>query len=481
MVYLYIDTNAIKLLCLKKSMLGQYETFFFEKKHEAVLLEKGKPVNSDLLASAIKEALSLTSENAHCEKEVTLILPQEAFYFLRAEVPVDIAPSAISSFIRDKAHSVLPVNLNQCLSDYSVQEANNQKIVTLYALNKEYFELYKQSFSLIDLKIQSIIPETLAYFKLFDKTLRKEKKEIIAFITYEKKKISGYLYDSYGLTDANKWTEEIDNNIEDVLKIKAQDHEQKKMKLNRIILSGTGSETIRQDTFTKAVGVWTNPLKRIIPNFLNDYLKMIVVNQNKTFPILNFDVCFGAFVFQQENKSFSLLKNNHKFSQNISPPSLPNIPLSKKEIFIFLGSFLASFLFFIVLSYFKPSVNLNSIFNNQEQKTNITPSPTTAPSPTPTPSIKKEELKLKILNGSGTAGKAGEAKDILSKAGYGEILTGNANNFDYEKTEIQVKKSKKDAVGYLKSDLKEYVADIVSSDLAETEAADAVIIVGKDF
>lgn len=106
MHYIFIDDRTIKLLNLKKTLLGQEETSYYEKKYETNLLDKGKPANLDLLASALKEVITNSAKN---DSQVTLVLPQESFLFFRAEVPSDIAPTALNSFITDKARSVLPV------------------------------------------------------------------------------------------------------------------------------------------------------------------------------------------------------------------------------------------------------------------------------------------------------------------------------------------------------------------------------------
>ncbi len=483
MIYLYIGDNQIKLLFLKKTLLGQHETFFFEKKHEIKLLEKGHVTNIDLLASSIKEALTQASPNPIDKREVFLILPQEVFYFLRTEVPVDIAQSAMSSFIYDKARASLPVAIDDCLSDFFIQENQKQKILSFFALEKDVLEDFRRALALIGLRITFVLPDTLSYFKLFEKTLRREKRENIFYVTYEKSAISGYLFDSFGLTSQEKLHLGLKDNltIEEALKKQVSEFENKANRLNRIILSGADSENIRQDTFTKSVGVWTNPLKRIIPDFYQDYLKLIIVNQNKKFPILNLDVCFGAFIFHQENKNFSLLKNGAKLLRKKGPIRLPSLSIPKKEIFIFISSFVLSFLFFLFIS----KSGLNSLpFKipkmGAEQIAKTSPSPL-PPTPTPTLSIKKEEIKIKILNGSGVAGKAGELKDALKNKGYQEILVGNADNFDYEQSELAVKKSKSEIANLIKNDLGEYIKIAKQTELAEEESADATITFGADF
>ena len=472
MVYLYIDKSTIKLIFLKKTLLGQQETSYFEKKYETIFLDKGKVINPDLLASAVKEALSSSSDKIS-DNQITLILPQEAFYFVRTLVPFDIAPSAMNSFIADKARSIFPVDPTDCLTSIFIRGTDKEKIISFFGLSKDVYQDYFQALSLIDLKIQAILPETLAYFKLFEKTLRSEKKETILYINLEKNNLNGYLYDSYGLLNDKKisvdYTEE--TKIEEIIKNKVEELQKDNFKLNRLVLSGEPSDKIRQDTFTKVVGVWTNPLKRIVPNFYEEYIKLLVVEGKKPFPLLTFDVCFGAFIFGSENKDFSFFKNGFKSSINrLSPIKLP-----KKSVLLFIGSFILSFLLFLAFS----KIKLPKMPNFSMAK----PTPTAVPTatPTPTPSFKKADLKIKVLNGSGTAGKASEMKDILTKKGYGEIITGNADNYNYVTTEVQVKKTFSQVSSMLKTDFKDYLSTFKQSSLDASSTADLIIIIGTDF
>ena len=478
MIYLYLDKNTIKLLYLKKTLLGQQETLYNQKTYESNLFEKGKITNVDLLASAIKEVIS-SSNKPVAENQISLILPQEFFSFFRTTVPSDIATSALNSFISDKARSILPVDNTDLASDYFIQESESEKVVTYFGINQETLLSIKQALTLIDLKIVSIFPDTMTYFKLFEKTLRKEKKETILYAELGNNVLSGYLFDSCGLIDDKKisikYSEE--EKVADVLKTKIGEITTDKKKVNRIIISGEKSDTIRQDTFTKSVGVWTNPLKRIVPTFYESYLKMLVPKDGKAFPILTYDVCFGAFILSEENKSFSLLENGAY--SNRSKISLPRIGMPKKEVFLFVGSFVISFLLFVLISKFGGNFKLPNFL---AKKNIVTVTPTKAPPPpTPTPNFKKEEVKIKILNGSGVKGKATEIKEILRKKGYVEILTDNADNFDYIVTEIQVKSDKKQLGEMIKDDLKDYVTSPTLTVLDDKEASDLVLIFASDF
>lgn len=484
MLYISLDSKELKILLLKKTLLGQYELRSFEKKHEAALLDEKFFPNTDILASAIKEGIETVS-SAVKDKDVVFIIPQSAFQFLRTEVPADIAPSALHSFIQDKARSNFLIDLDICVADSFVKEQNFQKQISLYVMQKELVQKYQDVCSLLDLKITAIIPETLAYFKLFEKTLRKEKKEIILYAHCDSSYLKGYVYDSFGLLQPEVFRKTIKDeaSLESAVKEKASDYESQGLKLNRVILSGLLSENVRQDTFTKSVGVWMNPLKRIIPDFYKDYLKQFIIPPQKTLPMLPLDVCFGAFLFAQENKNFSLLKN--KFTESKKIPvsfSFPNINVSKREMLLFISSFALSFLLFLAVS----RLNAKSLFQNisrfQVMRGKISPTPTPVPpTPTPTPAIKKDVLKIKILNGSGIRGKANEVKEALKTLEYQEILTGNADNFDNETTKIQVKKGSEFLAEHLKKELTDYTSSAIIESLDDKENADVVIIVGKDF
>jgi len=481
MIYLSLSRNQVKLLYLKKTVFGQHETHFFSKRHELNIIDNKMLTSDDFIASAIKEALTLANSNDIKEKNIFLILPQDMFYFLKTEVSSTLTPNAIISFIKDKIKMDPSVSLDNSYGDYFIKENKGQKLVTFYAINKDVVDKLRKIFLLLDLKITDILPDTLAYFKLIEKTLRQEKKENIFYVSYEKSSLSGYLFDTYGLVSPKLWSEEIskDKSLEKILKEKVIALETASCKLNRLILSGESSENIRQDTFTKDVGVWTNPLKRIIPDFYQDYLKLLIVNPKQNLPILAIDVCLGAFIFSQENKSFSLLKKNLGKVKK-SPLILPVVKVPFKEIIIFAISFIASFVLFSFIS----NRNIKFDFLNSRKfisPTNISPTKPPSPTPTPTISVNKKTLKIKVLNGSGTKGKANEVKDILKEKGYQEILTGNADNFDYEVTELNFKKNFSNLQPVFAEDLKAHITKPKIGKIDDTEASDVIIIIGKDF
>lgn len=110
-----------------------------------------------------------------------------------------------------------------------------------------------------------------------------------------------------------------------------------------------------------------------------------------------------------------------------------------------------------------------------------TPTPTgrTTPAPTSSSELDRSNLKLEVLNGSGVAGAATKMSNALKDLGYEVTSSGNADNFEYENTEIQLKSTKKAYLDMLKEDLgDDYTIGSATSDY--TGDADGVIIVGKE-
>jgi hypothetical protein len=113
--------------------------------------------------------------------------------------------------------------------------------------------------------------------------------------------------------------------------------------------------------------------------------------------------------------------------------------------------------------------------------------PTVAVETTPTPAtesgVKREEVKIKVLNGTGTKGIAAIAKTYLEGLGYKDITTGNAVRNDYETTTVVLSETKKAFWTTLKADLAskyqvENDYDTDESLLVKHDGVDALVIIG---
>lgn len=93
--------------------------------------------------------------------------------------------------------------------------------------------------------------------------------------------------------------------------------------------------------------------------------------------------------------------------------------------------------------------------------------------------LDKSKLKIRVENGAGIAGTAGKAKDFLVPLGYSVVEVGNAERFDYQETEVQIKVSKKEYLEVLKVDLGKNYKVSMGKDLAEDKSYDVLIIAGR--
>lgn len=116
----------------------------------------------------------------------------------------------------------------------------------------------------------------------------------------------------------------------------------------------------------------------------------------------------------------------------------------------------------------------------------VTPVATTAsevketPVASSAPTLKRDGLKLQVLNGSGVSGAAGKAKTLLEGLGYTSVDTGNASSSDFANTEVAVKDSAKEYMDLIIKDLsKEYEATAAAKVLPTSSKYDIVITLGK--
>ena len=110
------------------------------------------------------------------------------------------------------------------------------------------------------------------------------------------------------------------------------------------------------------------------------------------------------------------------------------------------------------------------------------PSQSLTPSPSATPSseIKRSDLKIQVLNGSGVSGAAGKAMEYLESVGYKDVAVGNAKTSDFSQTEIAIKKEKESYLKILSDDLSEkYQISSKSATLDKASKYDAVVTLGK--
>ena len=128
--------------------------------------------------------------------------------------------------------------------------------------------------------------------------------------------------------------------------------------------------------------------------------------------------------------------------------------------------------------FFFSSVNVSTVV---VETSTPTPSPSVLPTATPPVTKDKSSVLIHVLNGSGTPGLAGVAKTQLESLGYKNIEAGNADSFDYKKTQISVRPGMTEIGNLVLIELKDkYSVDTQMGSLPITGTYDVEIILGSE-
>lgn len=209
---------------------------------------------------------------------------------------------------------------------------------------------------------------------------------------------------------------------------------------------------------------------------------------------------FGALLYARNKgvidltKSMNLSGELHKVAANkISGKS---ISASKSKFGLKL---LKVFLFFIVTILFSVFFYIGyGIFKDNDKERieeivipTFTPSPakdtpadsSVSASPFPSivpPAVSRKDIRVQVLNGSGKQGVAGALAKELTALGYENVLVGNAERTDFEKTVIRVLVEGDGLGEVVLTDVKEkYPTTVVEKTLEKNASFDVQVVIGK--
>lgn len=133
-----------------------------------------------------------------------------------------------------------------------------------------------------------------------------------------------------------------------------------------------------------------------------------------------------------------------------------------------------------LITYFSGVANVNKVEATPTAIATEIPKTEASPIATTASELKKSDIKIQVLNGSGVAGIAGKVKAFLEEKGYVKVDAGNASNQNFEIGEISVKKDKEDYVQLLTDDLSvDYEFSSETKTLSASSLYDVIITIGK--
>lgn len=201
---------------------------------------------------------------------------------------------------------------------------------------------------------------------------------------------------------------------------------------------------------------------------------------------LNIDFIKVHDFYKNQKQSNTEVQTDSKDEGASSPPpqisndELPKTPAKKSYLFMLLLLFIVIGVsiggFFMLKTYF-PAAGVQ-----KKVVPSITPTITEVVSEaSDSAEIDLSQYSIEILNGSGTPGVAGELEGVLEDAGYNVTTTGNADSYDFKKTQVNYKASvSSEFKKALDKSLKSIYADIVEEELDSSSEVDVQIIVGTN-
>lgn len=509
-----ISDSSIEALSFKKSLLGKGGVAGFGRVElEEGVVKNGQVLDEQKLASKVGELVK--------KGKINFTLPDLRVFMNRVQLPLDISRSVLEPFLKEKVAEFIPYDIEDLAFDFKVvNETEKGREILFTAIAKKILAGYLRTFKIAKLTPLIAVPESVAAFEIFRETVVKD--ELVLYVDVGGRTSTLSFFDKFGPLLTINEPAETKLLKEEIKKATSFLKEKHDREVKRVVLGGGGSLEMDAEVFSKEAEIWTTKIDKILEDKLTKLSLRFSVGDLP--PVLFVNV-FGLALLGQSKEGLNLLKQadallarakeeearekavegkkegeervegegkekeGREQTEEASKDAggrltqeeqVPKSQSKSPKVKIVIVGAVIAFLTFLALFIFlkRPSTP-------KKEKEISLPAPTVevtvAPqSLTPAKGIDRKDVKVKILNGSGIAGKAGEAATLLENLGYQIVETGNANSFDYEETVIQIKKEKKDFFPDLTNDLKSaYTVSREEIELSEEEEVDAVVIVGK--
>ncbi|MEX0621895.1 MAG: LytR C-terminal domain-containing protein [Candidatus Woykebacteria bacterium] len=451
-----VVSNRFKILHLAKKNLPAKTVF------------NGRIINLDLFRDALK---ALFFENIEKLKTKILILglnEQETFI---ASVEFGKKPKHLEEAIGEQITGLFP---------YSNQESTlihkeiSRHVYQIAATRNTYLQEINDVFSDSGFNLQAIVPIPLIFPKLVG-----ERKEPYLFISAEEDLLFALVIkNSVKFTSTFRLRRSIVDSEEEITKFAQAVIDKEytgQQPLKSIILHGKGGEFLKgflsAQGFEPEIIFGTDKTTNQSGHSAGDFARAI------TLAIYDNSVLTLPSPRQAQPPQ---INREARFERKINPIYLflPLIAIAAITSFIFWPNLKDIF--------FAKSAEQNLLTTTKESTVGPRNRPDATSSgqekkstPTPTENkLDRTDVVISILNGSGQAGKAGDARDFLAAKGYKIESVGNADSFNYKKTEVAIKNSKKQITDLLTKDLMERYSIDIGSPLPEDESFDILIIIG---
>lgn len=471
-VTLVFTDTSIRIAKASPSSRGVKISYVAKKNLPPSTVFNGRIINENLFRESLK-ALYLESYDQIKTKNLVLGLNEQDSF--TTSLTFSKKPKDLQKNIGQYLINKLPFDLSKATILYKETSTGTFQII---AVRTDSLRLLSSVFSDVGFKLKAIVPIPL----LFPEIVSKQDFPYLVISSGEDLSYFLVVKNTVVFSSTIKLKSKLNESDKEVIKlakeiIEEEYLEENKKPLKNVYIFGSNANILK--------GFFS-------PAGFNAQIIATVSDSSKqaSYDISQFGRCIALSFYTNSILAFAPTSNNKKSLGSLTPQKSGSTP---KYLFLL-------FLVLIVLGliYFFRT-NLEDMFIPKKseptppsvENTISEPPKEAAPSgqkeATPSANTKKEEpqiskkdVKIRILNGSGKSGTASEAKNFLESKGYVIVSVGNAGNFDYQKTQVRIKKSKQAISDPLTKDLKQRYAINVGSNLSENESYDVLLIIGGD-
>ena len=390
---------------------------------------------------------------------------------LKKAILVSSPTLSICERLQDTDNSIVDKKVSTLIDDLSLDirklaiyislvevDSDKHKETLVVIVQKDKLDSVLAKFDSRSCKISGLLPEQLAIYRIVEAGITPEETQLILHIGEKFTQI--YLLDKYGPVKTYPLAIANEELIPTVQKfIKEQEY------CRQGVYFGKRSLSFDQKLFEEQTKIRLNDGVKSLERLSHSQKQDISNIQD-----MHERVAILAAVLV--SKDSELLDINHKPQKSIKIRLARVSPPWKG---IFLGLVVAGLTVVLIMrgvSFLQQKPN-NTIPIDSSTST----LPTSRPEPTAV-IMKAQDIKVRVLNGSGIPGEAGRYKNILEEAKFEVIEVGNASFFDYDTTEIRYKEGNNTELDLVLENLE----DVLTSEdfLDADDKADIEIIVGSN-
>jgi len=469
---LVFSDTLLRVTTAKVTSKGLKIYYFAQKSLPAGVVFNSRITNLNLFKEAVKTFFLENYEQLKTRELVLGLNEQE--YFL-SSVSFKEKPKNLENAINDEVAKKIPFDLATAyLSVRQVSHLSYQ----IAAVPIETLQTLTGIFEEVGFSLKAIVPIPLVFPKIIG-----QPGNPYLFISSEEDLVYSLVINGTTIfTSTVSLKGELASFEKEVVKIAKEisaeesSNSESKIPLKDIFVLGTGADILK--TFLSNQGFNTQIVS--IPTLLPKKVRAQPTGFNRCLALSFYDSSVISFPKGSDSKTAVLKKTTSK----------KGVSWLKLFAIILLAAFLAASCFFfwpaIKDIFFKgpqdtntnQSIKESTVSSKKNEATNGSKKQAT-PASQPK-EVNKADFKIRILNGSGKSGVAIQARDFLAAKGYTVESTGNAANFDYKTTMVQIKDSKKEISKPLTNDLQERYSISIDLPLSEGELFDVLIIIGGD-